>query len=56
MLSIPKIEKTIIATDPFKATSNKDSIGMQEAIKYTLEIAVIASKYEILSLKHCIKK
>ena len=33
MLSIPKIEKTIIATDPFKATSNKESIGMQEAIK-----------------------
>ena len=39
MLSIPKIEKTIIATDPFIATSNKESIGMQEAIKYTLEIA-----------------
>lgn len=56
MLSISKIEKTIIATDPFKATSNKDSIGIQEAIKYTLEIAVIASKYEILSLKQYIKK
>ena len=39
----PNQENTNILTDPFKATSNKDSIGTKEESKYILEIQAIAS-------------
>ena len=55
-LSNPKSENTTTATDPFKAASNNESMGIQEAIKYMLEIADIACTYEISILKHSIKK
>lgn len=51
-----KISKIKIATDPFKAKSNKGKIGTIEVSKYIDAIQEIASKYVMSILKISIKK
>ena len=42
-----KNEKTQIAIDPLRTTSNKDNIGISDAKKYMLKIENNASEYVI---------
>lgn len=53
---ISKKEKIYTAIEPFITKSNNDNIGINEAIKYILEMHAMESQYESFKLKSVKRK